>query len=109
MGSYATIHMGLMWKTKTIYLHYICIYIYVYIYIIYIYIIYIIYIFFYILFLLLLWIKWRSLACYSLLGIHFVYLFSKKQKEKSNKILTNTLVKIFYQSIAKTTNLYCPS
>ena len=44
-----------------------------------------------------------------LLGIHFVYSFSKKQKEKSNEILTNTLVKIVYQTIANTTNLYCPS
>ena len=41
-------------------------------------------------------------------GIHFIYLFPKKQKEKLNKIPTNTPVKMFYQTIAKTTNLYCP-
>ena len=29
-------------------------------------------------------------------GIHFIYLFSKKQKEKLNKIPTNTLIETFY-------------
>ena len=41
--------------------------------------------------------------------IHFIYHFSKKQKEKLNKIPTNTSVKTFYQTIAKITNIYCPS
>ena len=39
----------------------------------------------------------------------FIYWFSKNQKQKLSKILTNTPVKIFYQRNAKTTNLYCPS
>ena len=42
-------------------------------------------------------------------GIHFIYLFSKKQKEKLYKIPTNMPVETFYQTNAKTTNLYCPS
>ena len=42
-------------------------------------------------------------------GIHFIYLFSKKEKEKLNKIHINTLVKIFYQRNVKAVNLYCPS
>ena len=42
-------------------------------------------------------------------GIHFIYLFFKKEKEKSNKIHTNTSVKIFYQTTVKAVNLYCPS
>ena len=42
-------------------------------------------------------------------GIHFIYHFPKKQKEKLNKIPTNTSLKAFYQTIAKMTNIYCPS
>ena len=43
------------------------------------------------------------------LGIHFIYLFSKKQKQKLNKIPTNPPVKTFYHTTAKITNLYCSS
>ena len=42
-------------------------------------------------------------------GIHFICLFSKKEKEKSNKIQNNTSVKMFYQTNVKAVNLYCPS
>ena len=42
-------------------------------------------------------------------GIHFIYLFSKNQKEKLNKITTNMPVETFNQTNAKTTTLYCPS
>ena len=39
-------------------------------------------------------------------GIHVIY----PLKEKLNKMSTNAPVKnIFFQTIAKTTNLYCPS
>ena len=41
--------------------------------------------------------------------IHFIYLFSKTQKEKSNKILANTPEKIFYQRNTKIASLYYPS
>ena len=41
--------------------------------------------------------------------IHFIRWFSKKQKEKLNKIPTNKPVKTFYQAIAKTTSFYHPS
>ena len=38
-----------------------------------------------------------------------MYLFSKKQKEKFNKIHTNMSVKIFYQTNVKAVNFYYPS
>ena len=87
------------------------IYIYIYIYIIYIYIIYI-YIYIYAYYYRLNEEAWYATWSFMLFkqssNIHFIY-FSKKQKEKLNEIPTNTPVKTFYQTIAKTANLYCPS
>ena len=42
-------------------------------------------------------------------GIHLMYLFTKKQKEKVNKIPTNTPIETFYHTNSNTTNLYCCS
>ena len=42
-------------------------------------------------------------------GIHFIFFFCKKQKEKLNKAPTDTPLKVCYKTIAKTTNLCCLS
>ena len=79
-GLYLSIYMSIVF----IFLLYIYIYIYIYKYI-YIYIIYILYIY--------IWLNeeaWYANQSFMLFkqspGIYFIYLFSKKQKEKSNKI-----------------------
>ena len=90
---------------------YICIYIYIYIYhFIYIYI----YIYIYISLCLYIYEQaWYATQIFMLFkqssDVHFIYLFSKNQKEKLNKKPTNTPVKIFYQAIGKRTNFYRPS